>query len=407
MAHTLGETITLYPEQQAAKELALSWFENPDSDPVFRVFGYAGTGKTTVIKEFVEEIKGKILYAAFTGKAALVMRRHGVPASTIHSLIYKPIIPEEEYFKEVKENFQLAREAGNREASKELSDEMRKCSALSFELNDESPLNSAALLVLDECSMVNDEMLQDLLTFDVPILVLGDPGQLPPIHGTGALIAARPDVMFTEIHRQALDNPIIKLSFLARQGKPIPRGQYGRSSHIALADLSKQQALDFDQILTGKNATRRNWNRRMRGILEYKGSYPNPGEKLICLKNKKSLGLFNGLLVTVKEILEEYDRFIEMTVATELGTDVCVRTHRAHFDEYAKPGLVKSLQWWDFQDSEEFDFGYAITVHKSQGSQWENSGFYDDKFLNWKQEERSKWLYTGLTRAVETVTLMS
>ena len=170
------------------------------------------------------------------------------------------------------------------------------------------------------------------------------------------------------------------MSFRARNGKPIEIAEYGDSCHMRVMKLDNSKAKSFDQILTGKNVTRRKWNQRMRGTLGFNGVYPIIGDKLICLKNQRKLGLFNGLLCTVKDLIEEYEQYIEMTVITELGSDVVVRVHRSHFDEYSTPGLVKSLKWWDFQDTEEFDFGYAITVHKSQGSQWDNVGFYDDGF---------------------------
>jgi exodeoxyribonuclease-5 len=404
--------ITLYPEQQAAKEAVLKWFGNTMltetlEQPIFRIFGYAGTGKSYVTKETVREIEGKILYAAYTGKAALVMNRHGVPATTIHKLIYSPIIPDRNVHNELKRQLHEATESGDKEAMRIASESIRSNQSLKFELNDESPLEDAALLVLDECMMVNDEMMNDLLSFGVPILVLGDPGQLPPISGTGALVHDKPDVLFTEIHRQALDNPIINLSFKARKGMNIPRGEYGNSSHIFVGDLKSEKVLTFDQILVGKNTTRRNWNRRLRGLLGFEGHYPVVGDKLICLRNKPALGLFNGLLVTVKKIIEEYDTTIELMVETETGNEVMVQALKAHFDEYYTPGILKTLQWWDFQNAEEFDFGYAITVHKAQGSQWDHVGFYDDKFLSWKKPERYKWLYTGITRASETVTIMS
>lgn len=400
--------ITLFPAQLEGKEKVLKWFEgDTKTTPIFRLFGYAGTGKTTVIREIIKDIKGVVLFAAYTGKAALVMKKNGLPARTLHSLMYIPILPDKELYNELKTNLASAKAAEDREGMKELYDQLRDAQTLSFELNDESLLHKAALLVLDECSMVNDEMLADLLTFNTPILVLGDPGQLPPIHGTGALILAKPDVMFTEIHRQALDNPIINMSFRARTGKPIALGDYGDSSHIKATQLTNDKASAFDQILTGKNTTRRTWNRKMRKLLGFEGTYPAIGDKLICLKNQKKLNLFNGLICEVKDIIEEFENFIEMTITTELGNEVVVRTHRAHFDEYSKPGLVKSLKWWDFRDTEEFDFGYAITVHKSQGSQWDNVGFYDDKFLSWKKPERCKWLYTGITRAAENITLIS
>jgi exodeoxyribonuclease-5 len=400
--------ITLYPEQQTAKDLFLAWWNNGNpTTPIFHVFGYAGTGKSFVTNEMLKEVEGLILFAAFTGKAALVMTKHGNPASTIHSLIYKPILPDKQHYEGLKRSLVVAKEENDTDMMKELYDLMRNAQSISFELNDESPLKDAALFVLDECMMVDDELLKDILSFGVPLLVLGDPGQLSPIYGTGALFTDNPAVFFTEIHRQALDNPIIKMSFEARNGRAIPLGEYGDSSHIRVRDLTKRKAMNFGQILTGKNITRRAWNRKMRGILGFVGNYPIVGDKLICLRNQKQLGLFNGLLCNVKEVMDEYENFIEMVLTTELDREVVARVHRAHFDEYCRPGTLESLKWWDFQNTEEFDFGYAITVHKSQGSQWDHIGFYDDKFLSWKKPERQKWLYTGITRAAETVTLIS
>jgi exodeoxyribonuclease-5 len=400
--------IQLSPTQLKAKEKILYWFNNnTDSSPIFRVFGYAGTGKTTVIKQVVEELgcnPFEVLFAAFTGKAALVMTRHGTPASTIHSLIYTPIIPKKEDYEELKRQLELTTD---QQEIKEIYAALREAQQLKFELSNTSPLNKAKLLVLDECMMINEEMLGDILQFNVPILVLGDPGQLPPIKGTGALLSSRPDVMFTEIHRQALDNPIINMSFRARNGKPISVDQYGDSCHIPVRNLTKEHAQGLDQILVGKNTTRRNWNKRMRTILNLEGTYPVPGDKVICLRNKRSLGLFNGLLATVVRVIEEHEAYIQMEILTEMDRTIIVCMLRAHFQEYQVPGTLKELKWWDFQKAEEFDFGYAITVHKAQGSQWDHVGFYDDKFLTWNKPDRCKWLYTGITRAAEVITLMS
>ena len=399
--------IVLYPEQAAAKADVLKWFADPNKPPIFRIFGYAGTGKSYVTAETVREIIGTILYAAFTGKAALVMNRHGVPATTIHKMIYSPIIPDKDEYNQLKKELHEATQLNDKAGMQAASEAIRSNQTLKFELREESPLEGAALLVLDECMMVNTDMMNDLLSFGVPILVLGDPGQLPPITGAGALIADTPDVMFTEIHRQALDNPIINLSFRARMGEQIPRGEYGDSSHIFVGDLKAEQALAFDQILVGKNVTRRNWNQRMRRLKGFEGNYPVVGDKLICLRNKPAMGLFNGLICYVKKVIEEYDTTIELMVETEMGGDVMVQALKAHFDEYHTPGILKTLRWWDFQKAEEFDFGYAITVHKAQGSQWDRVGFYDDKFLSWKPEERLKWLYTGITRAIDSITIMT
>src|SRR5262249_42181010 len=148
---------------------------------IFRLFGYAGTGKTTLARHLAEDVDGKVAYAAFTGKAALVMRRKGCAgASTIHSLIYRP------------------RDSGEE--------------APSFELWDGAPASRAELIVIDECSMVDPDLGRALLSFGVPVLVLGDPAQLPPIQGGGFFTDAEPDAMLTEVHRQAADDPIIHLS---------------------------------------------------------------------------------------------------------------------------------------------------------------------------------------------------
>src|SRR5262245_3424177 len=158
--------------QDAALTAASNWLKAARGRAsIFRLFGYAGTGKTTLAKHLAEGVDGKVLFAAFTGKAACVMRSKGCPgAATIHSLIYK------------------ARESG---------EEMP-----SFELWGEAPASKARLIVIDECSMVDAELARDLLSFGVPLLVLGDPAQLPPIQGGGFFTDAEPDAMLTEVHRR-------------------------------------------------------------------------------------------------------------------------------------------------------------------------------------------------------------
>src|SRR3569832_1567766 len=108
--------------------------------PIFRLFGYAGTGKTTLARHIADGVDGEVKYAAFTGKAALVMRNKGCDeASAIHSLIYR------------------ARESGEEQPS--------------FELWDDAPASKAKLIVIDECSMVDAELGRDLMSFDCPLLV--------------------------------------------------------------------------------------------------------------------------------------------------------------------------------------------------------------------------------------------
>src|SRR3974390_2833622 len=170
------------PHHDAALKAVAAWLKsspgNRGTPQIFRLFGYAGTGKTTLARHLAEDVDGKVVFGAFTGKAALVMRRKGCAgASTIHSLIYRP------------------RDSGEETPS--------------FELWDEAPASKAKLIVIDECPRVDAEPGGDLLSFGVPVLVLGDPAQLPPIQGGGFFTDAEPDAMLTEVHRQAQDDPIV------------------------------------------------------------------------------------------------------------------------------------------------------------------------------------------------------
>jgi len=403
--------------QLAAKKQVEAWFNNGEVDPlrpIFRLFGYAGTGKTTTIRALLAELGlnfgTDVLFGAYTGKAAMVMRKAGLPGRTIHSMIYKPMEPN----KDVCEKLQkLLTQETDPDEKKRLRKELGEASKVSFHLreDDETELSHAQLLVLDECSMVSNDMLQDLLTFRVPMLVLGDPGQLPPIDGEGALTGVDPDIMLTEIHRQASGNPIIDYATRARNGIYLPFMEHGKSGHVPKSRLTDEKVLSFDQILVGKNDTRRMLNQNVRKLKGLDSSpYPMVGEKLICLKNNLNVpggGLFNGMICEVMEVGELLESSIEIKIKRETDPPnfpfVTVRALRAHFDFYYDKNAMDNVKWWERADSDEFDFGYAITVHKAQGSQWDNVLVYDDKFLVWKREERKRWLYTGITRAVESI----
>ena len=184
------------PQQDDALVAASRWLKAGDRQ-VFRLFGYAGTGKTTLARHLAEDVDGDVLFAAFTGKAAQVLRSRGASkASTIHSLIYRPkgedVVEDEE--------------TGKKEVLP------------TFSLNRQSPLSKADLIIIDECSMVDEELGRDLLSFGTPVLVLGDPGQLPPVSGGGFFTEHEPDILLEEIHRQARDNPIIELARQVREG---------------------------------------------------------------------------------------------------------------------------------------------------------------------------------------------
>src|SRR5579862_395453 len=205
------------PRQDDALKAVGDWLKaKPGSNgtpQVFRLFGYAGTGKTTLAKHLADHADGEVKFAAFTGKAASVMRGKGCKdASTIHSLIYR------------------ARESGEEVPS--------------FDLWDDAPASKAKLIVIDECSMVDGELGRDLMSFGVPVMVLGDPAQLPPIQGGGFFTESEPDVMLTEVHRQAEDNPIIRMSMDIREGKELDVGRYGESCVVEKQELDPQRVLD-------------------------------------------------------------------------------------------------------------------------------------------------------------------
>ena len=141
-----------------------------------------------------------------------------------------------------------------------------------FALNPQSDAADAKLIVLDEVSMVGEEMARDLMSFGKPILVLGDPGQLPPIKGEGAFTRDAPDVMLTEIHRQAAESAIIRLATMARQGQPIGFGEYDRRvAKMRKGDVTPAQALRSGQLICGMNATRLQLNNAMRHAAGFGG----------------------------------------------------------------------------------------------------------------------------------------
>jgi exodeoxyribonuclease-5 len=363
------------PHQDAALKAVASWLKakpgRRGAPPIFRLFGYAGTGKTTLARHVARGVDGKVLFAAFTGKAALVMRHKGCTgASTIHSLIYRPRARDEEM--------------------------------PSFELWADAPAAEAKLIVIDECSMVDEELGRDLMSFNVPLLVLGDPAQLPPIAGGGFFTEAQPDAMLTEVHRQAQDDPIVRLSMEIRAGRRLKPGLFGETAVIERTDLDPQRVLKADQVLVGRNATRRAYNQRMRERRGFPDSLPMQGDKLVCLRNNKRKGLFNGGLWTAHERPRLRRQILGMRLKPEDDPDrppVKVRVRQECF-----AGGLEEVAWEQRKRYDEFDFGYVLTVHKAQGSQWDDVVLFDESFAF--PDSRQRWLYTGVTRAAKRLTLV-
>lgn len=412
------------PQQAAAIRAIVEWYSNPNrTTQVFRLFGYAGSGKSTITRYVIEELGlepmnrqgggGGVLFAAFTGKAALVMTRKGTPASTIHSLIYRVSeATPEEIARVEKELFDLQRtlhrmppaerafaETQIRRLQLRLADIHKP----QFLLNEKSLVRDADLIVLDEVSMVGLEMAADLLAFGKPILVLGDPGQLPPIKGEGAFTNVEPDVMLTEIHRQAGESAILRLATMARHGESIPYGAH--DDHVwkmRRTDIAPEQMLRGGQVICGRNATRIHLNGAMKQAAGFTNTHPQgSGEKIICLKNRHDLGLVNGMFVSLADVRNEGPLDFSATVTTEDGVAIGGRQrfYKGHYDDHVTPDPDRFRRdWKQVRSLLETVWGYAITAHKSQGSSWPNVIVYDDG-LGRTAEDRARWLYTAITRA--------
>ena len=370
------------PQQENALLKVNRWIKQRDSQ-LFRLFGYAGSGKTTLARHIGEGVDGDVLFAAFTGKAAQVLRSKGATkASTIHSLIYRP----------------------RGEETVEDEETGKKNVLPMFSLNRQSALAKADLIIIDECSMVDEELGRDLMSFGTPILVLGDPGQLPPISGGGFFTEHEPDILLEEIHRQARDNPIIDIAHTIREGRELMFGNYGTTARIiAKSDVNSELVLEADQVLVGTNRTRRRYNSRLRQLKGFDGPLPGAGDKLVCLRNDNAKGLLNGSLWQVVSAPRTVKQSMNLLVrAEDEGIDrnsAKIKVLKAIFEQ-----PEAEIAWQLRRRHDDFDYGYALTVHKAQGSQWNNIVLFDESYAF--REHRQRWLYTAVTRAAEQLTIV-
>lgn len=393
----------LTTEQSNALVAIGEWMHDPDKQ-VFRLFGYAGTGKSTIAKEFASIHGGLTLYAAFTGKAALVLQIKGCPATTIHKLIYHPEPQSWQRLWNLEDDLKRMIAADPLDPfipklKDDIAEEEELARQPTFGHKEDSQLLRASLLVIDEVSMVSEAIGQDLLGFGVKILVLGDPAQLPPVKGAGFFTEAEPDYMLREVHRQAADSPVLALATKVRQGEDLPRGEWGDSRVVSRGVLSIGEVAAFDQVLVGTNRVRRDTNALIREELGFEGRLPEAGERIICLRNDYEVDLLNGSQFVVKSVTEVDEDVVDLTIILEEGgalpqTVPCWR----HYFEGREP------RPWEVRKFQCFDFGYAITVHKAQGSSWPNVLVIDQSHVF--REDARKHLYTAITRASESVTVV-
>lgn len=373
------------PQQIVAMTAVRQWLDGPKQ--VFKLFGFAGTGKTTLATHLAEDV-GHVLFAAYTGKAAHVLREKGcTDASTIHSLIYRS----HEKSKERLLQLEARRDAGDDSPglAREIASEAKNVRRPAFTLNVESELGSADLLIIDEVSMVSEPMAKDLMSFGTKILVLGDPAQLPPVRGTGYFVQGKPQVLLTEIHRQARDNPILDLATRIRLGEA------WHDHPLVHSDVSPEQVVAADQLICGRNRTRHAQNRRVRALLGHAGDLPNVGEKIVCLRNNHELGILNGAIYEVGGCRRgPVDDCLMLQLAD--GREMLV--HRAPF-------LGQEISPYAERSFESFDYGYSLTCHKAQGSAWDSVIVFDESSCF--REDARRWIYTSVTRAAKELRVVA
>ncbi len=416
------ENVVLTSDQENAKNLIREWYFNT-ADKVFVLSGYAGTGKTFLIDYVVREVlRLKIgveaVFVSPTGKAAANLVKNGTLAGTVHGLIY---MRDGEEF-DVDENGEII--------------EQKELTFIKREKIDEN----IRLIIIDEASMINETVLGDLLSFNVKCLFCGDGAQLPPVNGTCPLMEY-PNYTMREIVRQAADNPIIRVATMAREGKRIPYGNYDdKVCVIGRNGLSpserKRIFLKADQIICGRNKTRMELNREIR---RYKGIseeelLPINGEKLICTLNdwEKPLDedekfyLVNGIIGTASEIKESFDDLATMEFqadfmpqSVKVPFDTAIFTcgvYRHLYGERAVTlidgtvvhegnfALLHKLRSVSEEPICRFEFAYAVTCHKAQGSEFDFVVVFDESWAF--GEEKNRWLYTAITRAKDKLLII-
>jgi exodeoxyribonuclease-5 len=375
------------------------------------VCGYAGTGKTTIIGELRNKIfknnrSYSVSFLAYTGKAASVLKTklvnaralHGIDyCGTIHGLIYKPKVS--------------------------FNPQLNQYVITGWERRTRGEV-ACNLIIIDEGSMISGSIWNDLLEYDIPIIVFGDHGQLPPIDDSFNLLQ-NPQYMLTEIHRQALNSPIIKLSKFIRNNGYIKFGAYSPEvfkiswRHPKCKSIwNKVNHLDQDlAVLCAFNKTRAKLNDVIRDGFGFKEKAPYPTEKVVCLANNHQKGIMNGQIGNVvwvmpSQIKDAYRITIEIDGAyfdCDISKQCFGEVSYSLHDIRRKYMFNKNNRYKKTQPIpiEFFDYGYAISVHKSQGSEWKKVILFEQRTSKWDDEHYTRWLYTAVTRAKEKLFIIT
>lgn len=359
------------------------------SEQVFQIQGGPGTGKSFTLFELLRRARiplDRVLPMAFTGAAAIVMRRKGfLTATTIHSGLFKPVMG---YAKD---------ENGNIIMNTYIN---RPVSEMQFVPKD---IDDYDVFVIDEAYMVPKAMKRAIEARGKKIIVAGDPDQLPPVNDEPAYLVDGKIHILDEVMRQASYSSIPYLADRLKRGLPIHKGFYGDVLVIEENELTDDMLRGSQDILCCKNVTREKYNKHIRWLYGFKSDLPQYGEKVVCRKSNKAfvvdnINLANGLS----------GRVVNRPDPCEFGKDVFVMNFKADgmnsvfnnllvdYDYFTAPFGMKQAKKNDrYARGEKFDFAYCKTTHLAQGSQ-SSHGIYIQEYLS--PEINNKLNYTGLTR---------
>jgi exodeoxyribonuclease-5 len=319
---------------------------------IITIGGFAGTGKSTCLSELADEFP-KYGIACFTGKAANVLQKKGLSeAQTIHSMIYN-----------VKQDAK-----GN--------------PRFTIKGKYELPYDG---FILDEASMIGEDLFKDLMYFEIPIICFGDHGQLEPI-GSKFNLMEKPDFALETIHRNA--NNIARFAeYIRNGGKPLNYNNFDEQVQvISKSTVTNEILSEYDQVICGFNKTRMALNNRIRNFHKMSGIIAKD-EKIICLKNNRNLKVFNGMQgVVSKKIKENKIGFLTNNKTLFLEVDT---------KQFGKEKLVDYAH--DNPELAYFDYAYAITAHKAQGDEFDSVCVFEEQAP--KLWNPARWSYTAATRA--------
>lgn len=389
--------IELNSDQIFASYEAERWWHSSSSDQVFEISGAAGTGKTTSIKYILQKLGldplNDVLFVAFTGKAATQLARNGLPAITCHSAFYE-----------------VKKEIERDEDGRIIYQPNGKPKVKSVFRKKEHIKKKYKAICIDEGTMIDNRMKEDILSFGLPTFVLGDLNQLPPVFGKPAFLV-EPNVILRKLMRQAENDPIVFIAHRILDGYDLRPGVYGKSAIIRKRDLNQYQLTHADIVLTVTNELRRQINKLFREdyLTFSRLDLPHVHEKVICRKNNwnKSIGdnlfLTNGTTGFVEYVNRE--SYNGRSIEIDFRPDFTTKTFRNIPIDYKN---LMNLEKSEAQKSltyglDLFEFAYAITVYASQGSQWDNVTCLAE--LYGSNDFQKKVLYTMVTRAIKSVTL--